>query len=426
MNDEYFYGRQIIQPKVETTTKHIIEPFIGKKCQRCGQKNTEELPNQHYYCNACLILGRVSSLDNLVSLPEPNQFSGTAKMTWQGELTQQQEKVSNELLVTLFQKGEHLVWAVTGAGKTEMLFPVIHKALCQRLRVAIVSPRVDVIVELAPRIQSAFEETELMILHGNQKENYRYTQLVLATTHQMLRFYHAFDLVIVDEVDSFPFAGDAMLAYAVNKARKENSALIYLTATPTLAMRKKAGKKLPTSYLSLRFHQHVLPEIKVRLVSNWRKRLPNVIKKQIIQLITSKQRFLIFVPKVSDLKPLHQKLHQLFPSVQSDYVHAADPFRQEKVKKMRDEKLQYLITTTILERGVTFPRIDVLIIGADDKTFSENALVQIAGRVGRSADRPTGLVQAYVQHINLKVRAAQKQIIMMNRRGEKLKRRMDN
>lgn len=93
---------------------------------------------------------------------------------------------------------------------------------------------------------------------------------------------------------------------------------------------------------------------------------------------------------------------------------------------MRDEKLQYLITTTILERGVTFPRIDVLIIGADDKTFSENALVQIAGRVGRSADRPTGLVQAYVQHINLKVRAAQKQIIMMNHRGEKLKRGMDN
>ena len=93
---------------------------------------------------------------------------------------------------------------------------------------------------------------------------------------------------------------------------------------------------------------------------------------------------------------------------------------------MRDGKLQYLITTTILERGVTFPRIDVLIIGVDDKTFSENALVQIAGRVGRSADRPPGLVQAYVQHINLKVRAAQKQIIMMNRRGEKLKRRMDN
>ncbi len=106
MNDEYFYGRQIVQPKVVTTTKHIIEPFVGKKCQRCGQKNTEELPNQHYYCNAYLILGRVSSLDNLVSLPEPNQFSGTAKMTWQGELTQQQEKVSNELLVTLSQKGE--------------------------------------------------------------------------------------------------------------------------------------------------------------------------------------------------------------------------------------------------------------------------------------------------------------------------------
>ncbi len=25
MNDEYFYGRQIVQPKVETTTKHMAD-----------------------------------------------------------------------------------------------------------------------------------------------------------------------------------------------------------------------------------------------------------------------------------------------------------------------------------------------------------------------------------------------------------------
>ena len=88
---------------------------------------------------------------------------------------------------------------------------------------------------------------------------------------------------------------------------------------------------------------------------------------------------------------------------------------------MRDGEIQYLMTTTILERGVTFPGIDVLILGADDKVFSENALVQIAGRVGRSVTRPYGLVLAYVQHINLKVLAAQKQIMTMNRRGRAVK-----
>ena len=87
---------------------------------------------------------------------------------------------------------------------------------------------------------------------------------------------------------------------------------------------------------------------------------------------------------------------------------------------MRDKDIQYLVTTTILERGVTFPGIDVLILGADEPTFSENALVQIAGRVGRSHDRPFGLVQAYIRHTNLKVLAAQNQIKKMNQRGRRL------
>jgi len=104
-----------------------------------------------------------------------------------------------------------------------------------------------------------------------------------------------------------------------------------------------------------------------------------------------------------------------------DFVHANDKHRQEKVQGMRNENLQYLVTTTILERGVTFPGIDVIILGADDEMFTENALVQIAGRVGRKSDSPTGLVLAYVEHVTLKVKAGQRQIIQLNRLGEKLR-----
>lgn len=78
-------------------------------------------------------------------------------------MTAQQRQVSHALLATLAQKREHLVWAVTGAGKTEMLFPVIHRALQAKQRVAIVSPRIDVILELAPRLQAAFQQTPLVV-----------------------------------------------------------------------------------------------------------------------------------------------------------------------------------------------------------------------------------------------------------------------
>ncbi|MGX7051315.1 DEAD/DEAH box helicase [Leuconostoc palmae] len=422
-----YYGRQIVVPKIDAITAGLkIRPcFINDVCQRCGQINHYILPNQQFYCKACFILGRVSSLDVMLSLPEPNHFSNQVELTWKGQLTKQQNRVSNALLKTFSKNGEHLVWAVTGAGKTEMMFPLIYMALKQSKRVAIVSPRVDVIVELAPRIQEAFMNTDLAVLYGDQNEAYQYTPLVLATTHQMLNFRAAFDLMIIDEVDSFPYAGNQMLEYGVEKARKQLSTLIYLTATPTKKLRKKSNAGLiATSYLPLRFHQNLLPEIVTKTINDWRKKLPTKCLKQLQTFYKNQQRFLIFVPKVADTKTLCKVIKSHIPEMKGDFVSASDDLRQEKVESMRQENIQYLVTTTILERGVTFPGIDVIIFGAEEDTFTENALVQIAGRVGRSKERPTGLVQAYVQHINFKILAAQRQIKSMNKKGRMLKNQL--
>lgn len=39
-------------------------------------------------------------------------------------------------------------------------------------------------------------------------------------------------MMIVDEIDAFPYHADQMLQYAVQQAMKEKAARIYLTATP--------------------------------------------------------------------------------------------------------------------------------------------------------------------------------------------------
>ena len=45
-----------------------------------------------------------------------------------------------------------------------------------------------------------------------------------------------------------------------------------------------------------------------------------------------------------------------------------------------------------MERGVTIPKSDVYIVGADSPLFDQAALVQMAGRAGRSQDDPRGKV----------------------------------
>ena len=49
--------------------------------------------------------------------------------------------------------------------------------------------------------------------------------------------------------------------------------------------------------------------------------------------------------------------------------------------------LDFVITSTILERGITIPDLDVLVLAAENETiFDLRTLVQIAGRAGRKGE----------------------------------------
>nr|WP_244192919.1 MULTISPECIES: DEAD/DEAH box helicase [Paenibacillus] len=101
--------------------------------------------------------------------------------------------------------GRFLLWAVTGAGKTEMIFPLLQYILEHGGRALVATPRRDVVLELAPRLAKAFPDISLATLYGGSTERWKDAQLTLATTHQLMRFYQAYDLVIIDELDAFPY-----------------------------------------------------------------------------------------------------------------------------------------------------------------------------------------------------------------------------
>lgn len=79
-----------------------------------------------------------------------------------------------------------------------------------------------------------------------------------------------------------------------------------------------------------------------------------------------------------------------------------------------------LVTTTILERGVTFANVQVAVLGAENQIFTEAALVQIAGRVGRSSLAPTGDVLFFHFGITVEMKKARSHIQLMNQEGERL------
>ena len=108
--------------------------------------------------------------------------------------------------------------------------------------------------------------------------------------------------------------------------------------------------------------------------------------------MSNQRRMLIFMPSVLLAEKLYQLLIKYFKQVRIMVAHSRDPERYDKTMAMREARCDWLITTTILERGVTFRDIDVLVVGANHSVFNTASLVQIARESGTSCDYPTGNV----------------------------------
>lgn len=401
------------------------------RCGRCGtvcclrQTYPCRCGERCYYCRECLQLGKVRACDQLMTLPETGVFAEIEEpvLQWKGRLSPQQEQAAKEIAQTVRQGGTRIVWAVTGAGKTEMLFPAVAEALTAGKRVCIASPRVDVCLELAPRLKAAFEKVDLVTLYGGSEEPYRRTQLVIATTHQLLRFREAFDVMIVDEIDAFPYHLNDALHYAVQKALRSAGSQIFLTATPDRQMRRSIRKgEIEASVLPARYHRHPLPVPVAKLLKG---RLGkgaalgcNVLA-HLLRLLEDKKTCLVFLPTILYMEALLPDFERQFKHCRFDWVHSKDLNRKQKIQQMRRGELDFLLTTTILERGVTFTDIDVIVLRADHTVYTEAALVQIAGRAGRSAAYPKGEVTFYCEKWTRPISRAIRQIKGMNSSARK-------
>ncbi|MCW8104117.1 helicase-related protein [Lactobacillus mulieris] len=399
-----------------------ISGIINNICQRCGSYCNTKIAGETLYCRACIGLGRVSENDYLVrDLGNKSYSKQNDLLTWSGNLTARQAKVSQEICYAFKKRQDHLVHAVTGAGKTEMLFDCLKLCLEAGLRACIATPRIDVVNELYPRISSAFSKIKIGKYHGREYKDYEAEQLIICTTHQLLKFYHAFDLLIIDEVDSFPYTPSPMLHFGANNAVKTNGMKLYLTATPPDDLLEKIKhKKITVSLLNRRFHGGLLPVPKEKLFLKpflKKKQLNKHLLKQIILVIKAGHPLLLFVPRINEIPVYLEALkacHQLKEMVIKG-VHAADEARIDKVQEFRDKKIDILITTTILERGVTFKHVWVIIVAADDAIYTRASLIQIAGRVGRSSDDQDGLVLFCYHKYTLPIRQAISEIKRMNR-----------
>ncbi|QKS48854.1 DEAD/DEAH box helicase family protein (plasmid) [Paenibacillus cellulosilyticus] len=320
---------------------------------------------------------------------------------------------------------QFLIWAVTGAGKTEMVFPLIEAALSFGGRALIATPRRDVVLELDPRLRRAFPGAAVVTLYGGSEQRWEDGDITIATTHQLFRFHERFDLVIIDELDAFPYHGDPQLHYAAAKAGVPGGAVILLSATPPRAMQKSVRKgQIGCARVPVRFHRHPLPvpqQIRMPRVAELlaKHKLPRLLLARLTSSLARGAQCFVFVQQIRHTEPLAQLLRTALPGIPIGATSSKDAERPQHVLAFRNREFRVLVTTTILERGVTVPFSDVFILDADGKLFDEASLVQMAGRAGRSKDDPNGRVYFFASTSNQSQRRAIAQIKSMNREAKK-------
>ena len=301
-------------------------------------------------------------------------------------LSSDQKRLSDKLVINYESNVDTLVNAVCGAGKTELIYAVMARCLSLGKSVAFAVPRRDVVIELSQRIHMVFPRNSIVSVYGGHTDKL-VADIVVLTTHQLYRYNKQFDLIILDEIDAFPFKNNKLLAAMFFRAVK--GTIIMMSATPSkdvIDYFSQSNREILE--LNTRFHRHPLPlpEVVVRIGYF---KIPFLIL-TLKKFISQGKKVFVFAPTISKCETLY-KILKIFVK-NGTFVHSKCKDRSQKINKFKKGEFDYLVTTAVLERGVTFKNLQVIIYDADSDIYNSQTLIQISGRVGRKIDAPEGEV----------------------------------
>ncbi len=380
------------------------------KCNRCHNQDERYFAydpyHKNWYCRKCIAFGRINEGDPLPIKIYPTKIHH-CQYTLQYPLTAQQQEVIRQIRIYQQANKDILVYAACGAGKTEIVMDSIQRYLNEGKKVGFAISRRQVVLEIAERMKQAFPTLQVHAVCEGYTTHVD-GDLIVCTMHQLYRYTQAFDLLIMDEIDAFPYRNNSLLETIAQSACKGQR--LYLTATPDdtlLAQVKQDQIKMVELFQRPHGYPLIVPQIIHTLPTFQMLYLMYFLHRQ----RQIKKQTLVFVATIAMAHRCHRLLKWLFRSA---VFTSKTKEKEALIDAFHQKRFDLLICTTVLERGITIKGVDIIILHADHTVFNEASLIQIVGRVGRKMEQPTGkgvfLCTRITNDINRCVRA----IIMMN------------
>ena len=168
------------------------------KCPRCLNTDRRYFykGSRGWYCRRCISFGRIMLEEDSSPAVLSPVTSGSEEYVLKYPLTPYQKEVSHQCALAAGEQ-DVLINAVCGAGKTELILESAAKMLAQKKKVCFAIPRRQVVLELSSRLQACFPNAAVTAVCGGHTE-VTDGDLIVCTTHQLYRYYRAFDLLILD------------------------------------------------------------------------------------------------------------------------------------------------------------------------------------------------------------------------------------
>jgi len=330
------------------------------------------------------------------------------------ELTKKQTQGSDFLLDCVKNKQNAFLQAICGAGKTEMTLQAILYALNDNKRVGFAICRKQIVIQLQKKLKSFFPRTVVKSLYAESKDD-KDAHLLVMTIQQLINYHQEFGLLIVDEVDAFPYSGSDFYWRITHKAKTPDGILIMMSATLTNNLKIRLAEEGFRFYnIPSRFHEeeHDLPRFLwvpnkeprslvsclKPIIENWRKRF---------------KRGLIFLPTIKECDLYARLLSQ--EGFKAEAFSTKTVHKEAIIARFSVCDLDLLVATSILERGITFPGIQVAVVNADSPLFDRDTLIQMCGRVGRDQLDRHGEIWFLSQYTTISMRQARSAIKRQNR-----------
>lgn len=364
-------------------------------CKNCGNSNPLFIgfKNGKPYCRRCISMQG----DKVQKMP---LSKGAVKFELPYELTPEQSNISDNVLIS-FKKGKNvLIHAVCGAGKTEIVFKTIRYAIENGLQVGFAIPRREVVQEIYARLKRVFPHNDVIAVYGGNTSVLT-GDIIVLTTHQIYRYPSYFDLLILDEIDAFPFKNDELLYNMFLRSIRGN--YVMMSATPDRRIINELREsKCEIFQLKTRFHHMPIPEPSIIIAVGFLKYF--ILLKKLKKYINNKKKVIVFVPTIEKSVSVFKVISTFIAG--GNYVNSKVKNSNHIINEFKADRYLYLISTSILERGITIKSLQVIVVEADDDIFDEYSLIQIAGRVGRSKDEAYGDVVFLANKENAAMRNA--------------------